>query len=111
MFSYRERRLYRFLDTHHQFTCSKGLSVVEASVENLQTALSNGRINSVQLIAKHIIRVARFDRRGPCSNALVVLNSNVFDHAQSSDDFRDIKGSVGSALEGLPGTLKLRWLD
>jgi amidase len=72
----------------------------------LQTALGNGQINSVQLITKHLIRVARFDRRGPRLNALVVFNNDVFHHAQSSDDFRAINGSIRSALEGLPGTLK-----
>jgi amidase len=82
------------------------LSISEASIQDLQTALSNGQINSVQLVAKHLIRVARFDRRGPRLNSLVVFNSDVFNHAQSSDDFRAINGSIRSALEGLPGTLK-----
>lgn len=85
---------------------TQGLSIVEASVDELQTALSTGQINSVQLIAKHLIRVARYDRRGPRLNSLVVYNTDVFEHAQASDDFRAHDGAIRSPLEGLPGTLK-----
>jgi amidase len=79
---------------------------VEASVQDLQAAISNGQINSVQLVVKHLLRAAHFDRRGSRLNGLVVYNNDVFHHAQSSDDFRAINGSIRSALEGLPGTLK-----
>jgi Asp-tRNA(Asn)/Glu-tRNA(Gln) amidotransferase A subunit family amidase len=79
---------------------------MEASIDDLQYALSNGHVNSVQLIAKHLIRLARYDRRGPRLNALVVYNTNVFEHAQASDDYRAQNGTIRSPLEGLPGTLK-----
>lgn len=69
--------------------------------------MSNGHINAVQLAAKHLHRVARYDRRGPRLNAIPVLNLNIFEHAQESDEFRaSNNGSRRSMLEGIPGTLK-----
>jgi amidase len=63
---------------------------VKGTVKDLQCALGTGQVNAVQLTAKHLIRVARFDRRGPRLNALVVFNHDVFDHAQASDSYRAI---------------------
>lgn len=79
---------------------------MEASIVELQTALQNGQVNAVQLTAKHLNRVARYDRRGPRLNAIPVLNLQVFEHAQASDTFRAHNGTFRSDLEGLPGTLK-----
>ncbi|KAH6961837.1 amidase signature domain-containing protein [Ilyonectria sp. MPI-CAGE-AT-0026] len=84
-----------------------GLSIVEATIEELQRALSSGQINSVQLLAKHLHRVAQFDRRGPRLNAIPVINLSVFEDAQASDDFRaSSNGSIRSLLEGIPFTVK-----
>ncbi|KAF2996031.1 hypothetical protein E8E13_002527 [Curvularia kusanoi] len=83
-----------------------GLSIVEASIDDLQAALEAGQINSVQLTAKHLVRLAQYDRRGPRLNSLVVYNTNVFDHAQASDNFRALNGAIRTSLEGIPGTLK-----
>ncbi|KAH6676958.1 putative amidase [Plectosphaerella plurivora] len=85
---------------------TSGLNIVEASIEDLQTALKNGQINAVQLTAKHLHRVAQYDRRGPRLNAIPVINPLVFDHAQASDTYRALNGTIRSDLEGLPGTLK-----
>ncbi|KAJ4369509.1 hypothetical protein N0V86_009344 [Didymella sp. IMI 355093] len=81
-------------------------SIVEAPIGDLQAALSNGQINSVQLVAKHLIRLACYDRRGPRLNSLTVYNADVFEHAQASDNYRAQNGSIRSSLEGIPGTLK-----
>jgi amidase len=83
------------------------LSIVEATIEELQKALSSGHINSVQLLAKHLHRVAQFDRRGPRLNAIPVINLSVFEDAQVSDEFRaSSNGSIRSLLEGIPFTVK-----
>ena len=79
---------------------------MEATVDELQAALSNGQVNSVQLVAKHLHRIARFDRRGPRLNAIPVFNTDVFEHAQASDNYRAQNGTIRSKLEGIPGTLK-----
>uniref|UniRef100_L2FA87 Amidase n=1 Tax=Colletotrichum fructicola (strain Nara gc5) TaxID=1213859 RepID=L2FA87_COLFN len=88
----------------HDLQC---LSIVDASIENLQNALIDGRINSVQLLAKHLHRVAQYDRRTPRLNAIPVLNTNAFEDAEASDDYRGgNNGSIRSLLEGIPFTAK-----
>ncbi|KAL2808604.1 amidase signature domain-containing protein [Aspergillus granulosus] len=82
------------------------LSIVEANAGQLQKALSDGRINAVQLVAKHLHRVAQYDRRGPRLNGIPVLNELIFEHAQASDEFRAQNGTARSGLEGLPVTIK-----
>ncbi|UPL00154.1 hypothetical protein LCI18_011088 [Fusarium solani-melongenae] len=85
----------------------ESLSIVEASISELQEALNSGRINAVQLLAKHLNRVAHYDRRGVHLNAIPVLSINAFEEAQASDDWRaDNNGSIRSLIEGLPFTVK-----
>lgn len=81
-------------------------SIVEASIEQLQEAISTGAISSVELTAKHLLRIAKYDRRGPLLNAVPIINTNVFDEAQASDDLRADIGGARSPLEGIPVTIK-----
>jgi len=81
------------------------LSILETSIEEIQDALSSGQINAVQLAAKHLHRIAQYDRRGPRLNAIPVLNLNIFEEAQASDDLR-ANGTIRSPLEGIPYTVK-----
>ncbi|KAF6822998.1 amidase [Colletotrichum plurivorum] len=84
-----------------------GLSIFEGTIQEIQEALSSGQINAVQLLAKHLHRVAQYDRRGPRLNAIPVINQDVFAHAQASDSYRaSANGSIRSDLEGIPCTLK-----
>ncbi|RSL78460.1 hypothetical protein CEP51_008171 [Fusarium floridanum] len=83
------------------------LSIHEATIEELQNALVLGQITAVELAAKHLHRVARYDRRGPCLNSIPVINQDIFLEAQASDQYRaDTNGSLRSQLEGIPYTLK-----
>lgn len=58
------------------------------------------------LVAKHLLRIAQYDRRGPTLNAIPVSNTNVLDDAQASDDLRAKTGKARSPLEGIPVTIK-----
>ncbi|RVX72937.1 hypothetical protein B0A52_03290 [Exophiala mesophila] len=90
------------------FTCSStGLSIVEATFEDLQGALSAGQVNAVQLLAKHLHRIAHYDRRGPRLNAIPVINPVIFDEAQRSDELRAKSGGkIRSDFDGLPCSVK-----
>lgn len=81
------------------------LNIVEASIEDLQSALASGSITSVDLIARYLRRIARYDLRGPSLNAIPILNMQVFDDAAASDDAR-ATGNPVLPLEGLPFTVK-----
>ncbi|SMQ51068.1 unnamed protein product [Zymoseptoria tritici ST99CH_3D7] len=80
-------------------------NVVEASIADLQQALDNGSITSVELVAKYLQRISTFDARGPCLNSIPILNPDVFDEAAASDA-RRVAGQLQGPLDGIPYTLK-----
>ncbi|KAI8276544.1 Glutamyl-tRNA(Gln) amidotransferase subunit A [Colletotrichum sp. SAR 10_98] len=81
------------------------LSIVEATIADLESALSQGRINSVELTAKHLLRIAKYDRRSALLNAIPLINENAFEVAQASDQ-RRASGQVNGPLDGIPCTIK-----
>tara|TARA_R110002003_G_scaffold140_5_gene12790 strand:+ start:3515 stop:5599 length:2085 start_codon:yes stop_codon:yes gene_type:complete len=80
-------------------------SIVEASISDLAAALTQGHINSVELTAKHLLRIAKYDRRWTNLNAVPIINEHAFDVAQASDD-RRARGKTVNALDGIPCTIK-----
>ena len=81
------------------------ISVVEASIAQLRTALERGETTSVELVAAYLDRIAYFDRHGIRLNAVPVLNPGVFAEARASDE-RRADGRTLSALDGVPYTAK-----
>jgi Asp-tRNA(Asn)/Glu-tRNA(Gln) amidotransferase A subunit family amidase len=81
------------------------LSIVEATVADFESALSHGKINSVELTAKHLLRIATYDRRSTLLNSIPVISSHVFKAAQASDS-RRAAGTVRNPLDGIPCTIK-----
>ncbi|KAJ9136744.1 Amidase signature enzyme [Pleurostoma richardsiae] len=81
------------------------LNVVEATIDDLQAALSSGAITSVDLVARYLRRVSAYDCRGVSLNSIPVLNTSVFDEAAASDD-RRVSGAPVRPLEGIPYTIK-----
>lgn len=81
------------------------LSIVEATIADLASALSQGQTNSVELTAQHLLRVAKYDRRSTNLNSIPIINCDVFDTAQASDD-RRASGGILSDLDGIPCTIK-----
>ncbi|KAM0718875.1 hypothetical protein Q7P37_005947 [Cladosporium fusiforme] len=80
-------------------------TIVEASIADLQEALSSGTITSVELVAKYLLRIHAYDFRGPCLNSIVKLNPQVFTEAAASDQ-RRASGKAKGPLDGIPYTLK-----
>ncbi|KAI7760774.1 hypothetical protein ACKAV7_003598 [Fusarium commune] len=79
------------------------LNIVEATVEDLQTALSQGALASVDPVALYLRRrIARYDRT---LNSTPISNSHVFEEAAASDDYR-ASGKPIRKLEGIPYTVK-----
>ncbi|KXJ86002.1 amidase signature domain-containing protein [Microdochium bolleyi] len=81
------------------------LNVVEASIQQLQKALSSGAVTSVELVSKYLARIAAYDYRGPLLNSIPIINENVFAEAAASDERRR-SGATSRPLEGIPFTLK-----
>jgi amidase len=81
------------------------LNVVEASIADLRLALESGETTSVALVTAYLERIARFDRSGPCLNAVPVLNPDAQTEAQASDTRRHA-GKLFGPLDGIPYTAK-----
>ncbi|KIL84940.1 hypothetical protein FAVG1_11810 [Fusarium avenaceum] len=84
---------------------NKILSVMEAPIAVLASALSKGHLNSVELTAKYLLRVAKYDRRTIQLNAIPIINQDAFAAAQQSDQ-RRASGDTLGLLDGIPCTIK-----
>ncbi|SHF70002.1 amidase [Loktanella atrilutea] len=81
------------------------MNVAEAGIADLRAALEAGAVTSVGLVELYLDRIARFDRAGPCLNAVPVLNPAALAEAQASDA-RRAAGAVRGPLDGIPYTAK-----
>lgn len=81
------------------------LSIVDATIADLATALSAGHTNSVELAVKHLLRIATYDRRTTLLNSIPIINESLFEAAQASDD-RRARGTTHNLLDGIPCTIK-----
>lgn len=84
---------------------SNTFNLVEASVKDLLYALDTRAITSVRLVSLYLHRIGHYDCRGPSLNSVCVLNPDVFEEAQKSDDYR-ASGRPPRPLEGIPFTVK-----
>ena len=84
-----------------------GLALVETSISELMTALTEGKTTAVELVQGYLARVAAYDREPtlggsqPALNAVIVDNPAVFDEARASDERRARGASLGP-LDGIP---------
>ena len=79
--------------------------VYEATITDLQSAMSSGRVTSVDLVDAYLARIAAYDHHGPRLNAIVRLNP----HARADAAARDAERSAGrirGPLHGIPIILK-----
>ncbi|KAK5133811.1 hypothetical protein LTR08_007241 [Meristemomyces frigidus] len=81
------------------------LNLVEASIADLQQALSSRAITSVELVAKYLLRITKYDSRGLCLNSIVMFNPDVFEEAAASDA-RRAAGKLHGPMDGIPYTCK-----
>ena len=78
---------------------------MEATIPQLQAALSTGTITSRDLVAAYLARIEAYDKRGPALNAISVVNTRALDEAAVMDAERDAGKSLGP-LHGIPIIVK-----
>jgi amidase len=81
------------------------VSVVEATVADLQAALSLGAITCVDIIRASLERVDRYDRQGPALRAMITVNPRAVETAREMDRLR-ASGAPLPPLHGMPLILK-----
>lgn len=77
----------------------------EATIDQLQTYLRSGQCTVVQLTQYYLDRIAAFDKKGPCINAVIELNPDAIDLARQCDLDRK-KGIERGPLHGIPVLIK-----
>jgi Asp-tRNA(Asn)/Glu-tRNA(Gln) amidotransferase A subunit family amidase len=82
-----------------------GLSVLEATIPELQEAMARGDLTSVALVEVYLARIEAYDQNGPRLNAILRINPRARAEAEALDEER-ARGRVRGALHGIPVILK-----
>lgn len=80
-------------------------NVFESSILELQSALDDGAITSVDLVDQYLARIEAYDKQGPVLNTIVRLNPSARIQAAELDDERARTGAR-SLLHGIPVLIK-----
>ena len=78
---------------------------MEASIAELQAAMTAGELTSVQLVQFYLDRIEEFDQQGPMLNAYIHVNYKALEVAAALDAERAASGPRGP-LHGIPIVLK-----
>jgi Asp-tRNA(Asn)/Glu-tRNA(Gln) amidotransferase A subunit family amidase len=81
------------------------VEIAEATITELQEAMTSGRVSSAEITAAYLARIAAYDRAGPAINAMVWLNPQALAQAEALDRERAERGARGP-LHGIPVILK-----
>jgi amidase len=79
--------------------------VVEASIADLQAAMSSGKITSRELVALYLARIKAIDKAGPKINSVIEVNPDALAIAEALDKERKLGGARGP-LHGIPVLIK-----
>ncbi|KAL2863722.1 amidase family protein [Aspergillus lucknowensis] len=83
----------------------QALSLIDASISELQHALTSGWTTSVDLVARYLRRISVYDASALTLSAVPILNPSVFEEAEASDE-RRAAGLPPRPLEGIPYLVK-----
>lgn len=80
-------------------------AVEEKSISELISLLEDGTITSEELVLAYLERIAKFDKAGPCLNAIREINPDALALARVRDAQRK-KGEILGPLHGIPVVVK-----
>ena len=83
----------------------QSFEVFETSISDLQDAMTDGRVTSVQLVDAYFARISAYDQDGPALNSMIRLNPDARARAAALDQERATSG-VRGPLHGIPIILK-----
>ncbi len=81
------------------------LEVTEASITELQAAMTSGETTSAEITTAYLARIRAYDQAGAELNAMIRLNPNALAEAEALDRERAARGPRGP-LHGVPIILK-----
>ena len=77
-------------------------TVVEASIQEMQTAMAEGRITSHEIVVQYLTRIATYEDK---LNAIIAVNPHALEEADALDRER-AAGKIRGPLHGIPVALK-----
>jgi amidase len=83
----------------------KEFQIIEATITELQLAMEEGLVTSLDLVLMYLDRIERYDKKGPAINAMIHLNTSAIETAKELDKEREEKGPRGP-LHGIPMIVK-----
>ncbi len=86
-------------------TAQSSFNVFELSIVEIQDALEEGRVTSVELVNQYLARIEAYDQNGPKLNSLIRINSRAIEQARELDQERQRTGPRG-LLHGIPVIVK-----
>jgi amidase len=89
----------------HPVRGSRGVEVHEATIPDLQRAMTEGRVTALALVDAYLARIAAYDHRGPELNTMIRLNPNARTDARRLDEERR-SGKVRGPMHGIPVIIK-----
>jgi len=76
-------------------TASSGFEVTEATIDEVQSALRDGRITCRGLVDAYLARIRAYDKSGPALNAVQTINTRAEEQADRLDAAFKVRGPVG----------------
>jgi hypothetical protein len=89
----------------HQGIPAQQLDLANATIRQLQDAMSNGELTSKELVTLYLERIDAMDQRGPAINSILQINPEALTIADALDRERRESGPRGP-LHGIPILLK-----
>jgi amidase len=87
------------------FEYLKPFEIVETAIEDIQTAIDQGKLTSKQLVQMYLDRIQKYDHQGVKLNAIITVNPKALEIAEALDKERAEKGPRGP-LHGIPVIVK-----
>ncbi len=84
---------------------TKTFTLQEATIDQIQEAMADGALTSVELTSMYLNRIAIYSTSGVKLNAVPVINPKVFTEASAADALR-AQGTGLGPLHGIPATYK-----
>src|SRR5262245_30069089 len=85
---------------------ARGTSIMELSIADIQARFAQGSLTCTELTQRLLRRIERYDKQGPCLNALVTVSPHALDMARQKDrEYSSNPATVGP-LHGIPVIVK-----
>jgi len=79
--------------------------LTDASIAELQQAMSDGSLSSERLVSLYLKRIEAYDNRGPAIHSVILINPKALETARALDKERKA-GKIRGPLHGIPVVLK-----